>query len=477
MNNRSFLYRICFSALLSLSIQSSNSFAQNLPPVTTWEGNLMGMRFILKVNQDSTTKETIATFDSPDQGAFGFPVSKLLITNDSLLAYSSILKADFNGKFTSSKLQLAGKWKQSGKEYELIFKRVPNEKIPGRPQTPKAPFPYSEEKIIYFNNDKTIQYGATLTIPPLVKNAPIVILITGSGQVDRDETVYGHKPFWVIADNLSRNGIAVLRVDDRGVGESTGDVSYATSADFAKDVLVGVEYLKSRKDLHFGKIGLIGHSEGGIIGPIAANQSKDISFIISLAGVGIKGSDLMRKQYKDLNALRGFDKSEEERANSFTDMMIELATSDRDGNSLKVAFHNSISKWLKEQPDSFLVKMNLKGTTGDDIINKTIVTFSFPWMRYLMKYDPALVLSKIQIPFLALNGGKDVQVYAKENLDGFDKYLSQAGNKDYKTILLPNLNHFFQNAKTGKLHEYPIIEETISPEVLDIITKWILKRQ
>lgn len=477
MPNSLFLYRLFFFAVFSLSIQSCTSSTQTLPSNTTWEGHLMGVRFIMKLNQDSASKETIATFDSPDHGAFSLPVSKLLITNDSLLAYSSTLKADFKGKFSDKKLQLAGKWNQMGKEYELNFKRVPNEKKPERPQNPKAPFPYSEEKIIYSNTDKSIQYGATLTIPSSVSNAPVVILITGSGQEDRDETVYGHKPFWVIADHLSRNGIAVLRVDDRGVGQSTGNVSMATSADFAKDVLVGVKYLKSRKDLHLGKIGLIGHSEGGIIAPIAANQSKDISFIISLAGIGIKGSDLTRRQLENVNNSRGFTTAEKVRADSFLDSLIQLAGSDMEEKELKIAFQNYISNWLKQQPDSLLEKMNFKGKLGDDNISGTIASFSYPWIRYILKYDPAHVLSTIQIPFLALNGGKDIQVIADENLKGFDTYLKKAGNKDYKTVLLPNLNHFFQNAKTGKFNEYPLIEETISPEVLDIITRWITDRQ
>src|SRR5690606_22641537 len=172
-------------------------------------------------------------------------------------AFSSQIGGGFSGAFNADKTEIIGEWKQGGGTLPLVLKKVDQLTELKRPQTPKAPFPYLEEKVIYYNSDKSIQYGATLTLPDTNKNVPAVILITGSGQQDRDETLFGHKPFWVIADHLSRNGIAVLRVDDRGVGETTGDIKNATSADFANDVLVGIEYLKSRKEVNGKRIGLI----------------------------------------------------------------------------------------------------------------------------------------------------------------------------------------------------------------------------
>ncbi|WP_082461653.1 alpha/beta hydrolase family protein [Pedobacter sp. PACM 27299] len=470
-----FYSTIRISAFLGLFICSFNSSAQNLPPNTTWEGKLIGMRFVLKLSEDSLSKQPTAVFDSPDQGAFGIKVSKLTISSDSLTAYTALLKGGFKGKFNADQSEVSGKWTQSGRAFDLSLKRVANQTLLKRPQTPKAPFPYSEEKVIYFNKDKTIQYGATLTLPPSVKNPPVVILITGSGQQDRDESLFGHKPFWVIADHLSRNGIAVLRVDDRGVGETTGNVYEATSADFAKDVLVGVAYLKSRKELGLGKIGLIGHSEGGIIAPLAASQSKDIAFIVSLAGVAVKGADLMKKQSSEMYRLTGLNKVELEAANSYTKMLIEVASLDIGEEERKTLFKKSMTDWLKQQPDSLLVKLGFKGPNADDHIRKSAELYFSPWMRYFLKYDPAPVLTKIQIPFLALNGEKDIQVSAKENLAGFDQLLKKAGNKNVKVVLLPNLNHLFQHAKTGGADEYGVIEETIAPEVLEIMNNWILK--
>lgn len=338
---------------------------------------------------------------------------------------------------------------------------------------PKPPFPYTEEKIIYFNQDKSIQYGATLSLPKDIHHFPTVILISGSGQQDRDETLFGHKPFWVIADHLSRHGIAVLRVDDRGVGQSTGDVKNATSADFAQDVIVGVNYLKSRKDIDATKIGLIGHSEGGVIAPLVATQSKDIAFIISMAGLGIKGADVMKKQYLDAYRNAGLDKKELERLNSFMLMMINLSASDTDMQTLRVSFKKSMTEWMAQQPDSILVKTGMKGPNADKNINRMASRYFMPWTRYLLRYDPALVWPKIKIPVLALNGEKDTQVEAKTNLMGFDTLLKQAGNKNFRTINLPDLNHLFQTAVTGEVNEYETIEETIHPKVLTIISEWI----
>ena len=351
-------------------------------------------------------------------------------------------------------------------------------KTVNRPQTPKPPFPYDEEKVIYYNKDKSIKYGGTLTIPKRAKNVPVVILITGSGQQDRDEALFDHKPFWVIADHLSRNGIAVLRVDDRGIGETTGDVINATSADFAKDVLVGVNFVKNHPGINVKRIGLLGHSEGGIIAPITALQSKDIAFIVSLAGVGVKGADLIIKQITDGFNRGGFNKDYIERMTMLYRKMIALSNkhiNDSDDSELKQAFAKFMEEWMKQQPEVFLTQAGFSGTNGVNYINMLAGNLYSPWMRYFNNYDPAYTLGKITIPVLALNGDKDVQVSAKENLAGFDSLLTKAGNKHFKTMLTPGLNHMFQHANTGAVSEYGKIEETISPEVLDVITKWIKK--
>ncbi|KAA8479973.1 hypothetical protein BDE36_3340 [Arcticibacter tournemirensis] len=461
-----FVFSLCFTILV-------NAGAQDLPPKTTWEGKLGAIRLILRINEDSVSHKPTAVFDSPDQGALGLTVSKLHIAADSLEAFSSLIQGGFKGSFNADKSVLNGIWQQGGATIPLILKRTANREGPKRPQNPKPPFPYKAEDLIYSNKDKTIQYGATLTLPVSTSPSPVVILITGSGQEDRDETVFGHKPFLVIADHLSRNGIAVLRVDDRGVGKTTGDAKNATSEDFAQDVLAGIAYLKTRKEIDPARIGLIGHSEGGIIAPMVALRSKDVSFIVSLAGVGVTGKELIKRQVEHSYTRMGFDQEGVKRILDMMDVLIKLSDEYPDEAKLKSEFKPAFQKWLDQQPEDFLRKAGFKGPDADKAIGMMANRTYSPWMRYFFKYDPATTLTKVKIPVLAMNGEKDTQVSAKENLEGFRKYLTQAGNKDFKIALLPGLNHLFQTADTGEVGEYADIEETFAPEALKVMTDWI----
>ena len=459
-------------ATLFMVVSCMQLSAQNLSDQTIWQGNLDHIRLILKISKDSITKQNTAVFDSPDQGAMGLKVSELSITKDSVIAFSAEIGGGFYGAFNVEKTELTGEWRQGG-TLPLVLKRVDQEIEVKRPQTPKGPFPYEEEQVIYHNQDNSIRYGATLTLPDTNQSVPAVILISGSGQQDRDETLFGHKPFWIIADYLSRNGIAVLRVDDRGVGETTGEVMSATSMDFADDVLVGIEYLKADKRINSNKIGLIGHSEGGVIAPLAAIKSKDVAFIISLAGVGIKGIELMQKQMELVNIQLGLNPQEVSKVDSLTNMLIDLPEKYPTKEELRPVFAEKMQEWLDNQTEPLLEKLGFKGPDANQNIDQMAGRFFLPWMRFFIKYDPATTLGKITIPVLAINGEKDSQVSAKENLAGFQNLLTKAGNKNFKTISLPNLNHLFQQAETGYMDEYATIEETFSPEVLRIMNDWI----
>ncbi|WP_214071466.1 alpha/beta hydrolase [Mucilaginibacter sp. dw_454] len=465
-----FLY-LLFAGIYNLS-------AQTLPAKTTWEAQSMGLNLTLHIGEDSLTKEKRITLDVPQQAIINLKASIINFSGDSLRLFFKTMQSNYIAKFNTDKTELSGNWGQNG-VYELLkFKRVATKPELKRPQTPKPPFPYSEENVLYYNKDKSIRYGATLTIPKSEKKVPAVILITGSGLQDRDESLAGHQPFWVIADHLSRNGIAVLRVDDRSIGETTGNIINATSADFANDVLVGVNYLKNRADIDVKHIGLLGHSEGGMIAPIAAVQSKDVAFIICLAGVGIKGEDITIKQFSDGSRKAHLSEEYITRMTALFSGMINLAnqyTNYTDDSELKPAFAKFMEAWLKQQPVQFLNDAGFQGENGKNYINQLAGNIYSPWERYFNAYDPATTLGKITIPVLALNGSKDTQVSAKENLAGFDSLLTSAGNKHFKTMVMPGLNHLFQHAGTGETNEYAKIEETISPEVLDIITKWIQK--
>jgi pimeloyl-ACP methyl ester carboxylesterase len=458
--------------LLIFVLVGKMAFAQKTP-METWETKLAGLPLILKIKTDSLTKKKIAVYDSPSQGAFNIPVTSLQITTDSLKAFSATIGGGFTGRFNANHAEIVGKWSQGGQELEAILKKVDNGMELKRPQTPVAPFPYEIKEVIYYNNDKTIKYGATLTLPKSNQPVPVVILITGSGQEDRDETLFGHKPFWVLADHLSRNGIAVLRVDDRGVGESTGDVVNATSSDFANDVLQSVNFVKTQYGIDTKHIGLIGHSEGGVIAPIAATRSKDISFIVSLAGVGVTGAELIMAQTQGGYKSMGFGKEDLQRAASLTVLMNKLVREYVNDSKSKQDFEQRFTAWRNQQPDDFLLRAKLKGPGADAVIDRMASQYFNPWMRYFINYDPSTALGKLTIPILALNGEKDVQVDATQNLAGFRLQLTKAGNKNFKTVSLPSLNHLFQTAKTGTIDEYATIEETFNPAALDLITDWI----
>ncbi|MES2808371.1 MAG: alpha/beta hydrolase [Bacteroidota bacterium] len=460
-----------FTALLILFLTGIDTLlAQNGVTETKWEGELQYFAINLKLSEDSLTKQMVAKLDIPSQNIKDIKASTLTLDNDNITVHFATLQAMYRGQFNKNKSVITGHWIQFAQSFNLTFAQ--KAKLI-RPQTPVGPFPYEIENVEYYNKDRSIKYGATLTLPKLVKKAKAVILITGSGQLDRDETMMEHKPFWIIADHLSRNGIAVLRVDDRGIGNTTGNFSGATSADFANDVMVGLEYLKNHAGIDPKNIGLIGHSEGGIIGPITATQSNDVAFLVSMAGVGIKGFDLLNKQRLASLSKIGYTPEDINKLHDLYASVAKIAKENTSADTYGPAFGKFITEWLKQQPDPFLYKVGYKGAKGNEAIDILAGQFYDPWTRYLNNYDPATTLTKITVPVLALNGEKDILVSAKENLAGFNTLLTQAGNKNFKTISMPGLNHLFQHANTGEVTEYIAIEETISPEVLDIITKWI----
>ncbi len=296
-------------------------------------------------------------------------------------------------------------------------------------------------------------------------------MITGSGSQDRDETIFNHKPFLVIADFLTRRGIAVLRVDDRGVGKSTGSPAKATSKDFVGDVLSGVDYLKSRKEINHDQIGLIGHSEGGLIAPMAAVESPDVAFIVLMAGPGLTGEQILYKQSALIGKVDG--KSDEEISQNL-DLMKKLyhvVKDEKDSAVASVKLHKVFDNYYESLSDKEKKEIKNSGQNFDLQI-KTIMS---PWFRYFLTYNPVPVLEKVKCPVLAINGSKDLQVPPEEDLAAIKKALEEGGNKNFEVKELPGLNHLFQPAKTGSPLEYGKIEETISPEALKIMCDWILK--
>ncbi len=337
-----------------------------------------------------------------------------------------------------------------------------------RPQTPEAPFLYNIEEVTFQNTQDGISLAGTLTFPNNGMDFPTVILISGSGPQDRNEEVFEHKPFWVLADYLTKNGIAVLRYDDRGVGKSTGDFSKATSIDFARDVVAAISYLKTRKEVNLNKIGLIGHSEGGVIAPMIAAENKDIAFIVAMAGVMIPGSELLLLQKEmQLHAMGSSEEFILKEIGFDEGIMNVVSTSTID--SLKNNLGKYTTEYFQKNP-KFASEHGLKEEYYKTII---VNSYSSPWVHNFISYNPKKTLENVNCPLLALNGNKDLQVPAKENLEVLQSIMDADTSKNFTLKSYPDLNHLFQECQTGTVQEYGQIEQTISPEVLNDIAEWI----
>ncbi len=440
-----------------------------------WQGVLkisgIELRIVFKINK-SENDSLSATLDSPDQGAKDILVSEVIFKNDTLRLEVKVVNGNYQGFLKTDSMAIEGTWSQGGMSLPLDLNRI--EKIPElkRPQMPPKPYPYNEEEVEYQNEKAGITFAGTLTTPKTEAPFPAVILITGSGAQDRDETVFEHRPFLILADYLARLGIAVLRVDDRGVGGSTGKVSLSTSEDFAGDVLAGVEFLKTRKEIDTKKIGLIGHSEGGIIAPMVAAKSDDIAFIVLMAGTGLTGEEILYLQAALIMKTQGVDdvKIAENRAKQ----MKMFAVMKQEPDSLKAAqkLRDILKKSLAEISNDEKEKMS----GADAQIDVQIKQVMNPWFRFFLTYDPKSALKKVKCPLLAINGEKDLQVPPKENLAAIEEALKEGGNTNYTIKELPNLNHLFQTAETGSPSEYGKIEETISPTALKVMGDWILEQ-
>jgi len=459
------------------------SFGQSI--TGTWQGSLdiqgNQLPIIFHIVKDSTSKLT-AKFDSPSQRAFNLPCSEVIIKDDSVILMIALIKGKYAGLLDKNRKQITGSWFQGAGSLPLtINKTSETVKEQKRPQTPKAPFGYHADDVEYFNTDRSIRYGATLTYPetdPTKPNQtyPAVILITGSGQQDRDETIFGHKPFAVIADYLTKRGFAVLRVDDRGMGKTAGNFDTSTTLDFVKDVEAGLDFLEKQPMVNKEKIGLIGHSEGGMIAPIVAGERKEINFIVMLAGPGIPIKDLMQQQTEAIVFSEGGSPAEA-RARVFqANAVWEEMKKKEDSATTVKNIRTKIDVWAKTVDTATLAKIRRanKAPINDQIIQAMEVMGS-NWYRYFISFNPQPYLQKLNCKVLALNGSKDVQVVAPSNLAGIKSSLKKSKSPEYDIIEIPGLNHFFQTCIKCSPSEYNDLEETFSPTALDIIGNWLLK--
>ncbi|RVT78603.1 alpha/beta fold hydrolase [Flavobacterium sufflavum] len=452
------------TSLISLSF-----FGQEI--AGQWNGILKvpGAQLRLVFDIQKTANGIGATMDSPDQGAKGIPVSTSSFENSVLKITVANLKIEYEGTLGKDNI-IVGNFKQAGQSFPMNLSKEKAEKEALiRPQEPTKPYSYYSEYIIFENKKAGINLAGTLTLPKKDGVFPVVILISGSGPQNRDEELLGHKPFLVLSDYLTKNGIAVLRYDDRGVAASKGNFKTATSLDFSTDVEAGIEYLKTRKEINKSKIGLIGHSEGGIIAPMVARKSKDVAFIVLLAGTGIQGDQLLLLQQQLIGKASGVSDEDLQKNKLSNRKVFDIVNKSASLEQLQIDLTNYIKQTLKDNSNG----EKPAEMSDDDFIKLQLKQIATPWMHYFIKYNPAPTLEKVKCAVLALNGEKDLQVPPKENLAAIKEALSKGGNKNVTAIELPNLNHLFQECKTGSPQEYATIEQTFSPTTLIEILKWI----
>ena len=383
----------------------------------------------------------------------------------------------FDGTINEKGDEINGQMKIGNNSSPFVFKRIAElpkvapTPVPKRPQTPSKPYPYIEEEVSYINKIDGNKLAGTLTLPSAKGKFPAVLLITGSGAQDRNETILGHQPFLVLADYLTRRGIAVLRVDDRGIGGSELGNRNVTSRNYAGDVLTGVEYLKTRQEINPKKIGLIGHSEGGMIAPMVAADSKDVAFIIMLAGLGQTGEEIIYKQDELSVKSNVSDPVVVAQIMPAIKNLLAILKSDADNQLAVKQINEAFTTQLNEIPENNKADFN----SFTNSIKTGLPSLMSPWFRYFLAFNPRPILQKVKVPVLALNGENDTQVPAKENLEGINEALKSTGNKDFTVKSFPKLNHLFQTSQTGLVEEYGTIEETTAPIVLETISNWILK--
>ena len=439
-----------------------------------WIGKLdvrgLQLRIVFNINKNDSGN-FIATMDSPDQGVKGIKVDSVIINDNKIRLDVNIIHGFYEGNYETDSSTIIGTWNQNNYNFPLNLKPLTDVDVVKRPQTPKPPFPYNSEEVSYENKSASITLGGTITYPKEGSPFPAVLLITGSGQQDRDETLMQHKPFLVLADYLTRHGIEVLRVDDRGKGSSTGNFAVSTSADFAADVLAGVEYLKSRKEVDKNKIGLIGHSEGGLIAPMVAAETKDVAFIVLMAGPGLTGKQILLKQSALIKRANGAAENEIKKDAEISEKAYDIAINEKDTAKAREEMKTFLDKEYEKSTAEEKKQLGDK----DALFNSQIRVLLSPWFKFFLAYDPVPTLEKVKCPVLAINGSKDLQVPPKEDLKAIKEALEKGGNKNFEVKELEGLNHLFQTAKSGSPMEYGAIEETLSPLALETITNWILK--
>jgi uncharacterized protein len=464
-----------FTVLLTgvSSIASAQSAQDRL--AGSWLGALEipGGKLRIVFHFSSEGENITATMDSPDQDVRGIPVGEVTLDGDKVSVDVPVVSGGFEGRLLSDGNSIEGKWKQGGMDMSLLLNRVDSVEGPRRPQEPQPPFPYDSHELGFTNSKDDVYLGGTLTLPRGEGPFPAVVLVSGSGAQDRDESIAGHRPFFVLADYLTRRGVAVLRYDDRGVGESTGNISESTTQDFAGDVLAAIATLSRRSDIDDSRIGIIGHSEGGVVAAIAAASSDEVAFIIMMAGTGLPGEAIILMQGEMILRANGATEEVITQSRSLQRRLFDIVQRVEDAKEGVEAVKRELRRHIDTLDAEVRAGMGIPENMVDAYIDMQAKQIYTPWFRNFLTLDPREWLRQVDIPVLALLGEKDLQVPAKVNFEAIEKALAEKRHPLSRVEILQGLNHLFQTAGSGSPNEYFTIEETIAELALDTMGEWL----
>ena len=455
-----------FAILLAVALLAPGVLAQDRPGVAgTWQDTLQvqGMQLRLVFHIEQNGDSLTATMDSPDQGATGIPANRVRATRDSLTIAVASIGGRFDGAIRANGTQIEGAWSQGGRSFPLTLEQVSEGtevEPPERPQEPEPPYPYTSTDVTFRNVQDGVTLAGTLTLPKGEGPHPGVVLVSGSGAQNRNAEVMGHKLLLVLADHLTRQGVAVLRFDERGVGASTGSMEEATTKDLARDVEAGVALLANRPEVDTDRIGVYGHSEGGWIAPMVANRFEEVDFLVLVAPAGVPGSEIVVEQTVRMAEAQGADPAALDSIRSFRSRLMEAITPEADSAT--------IARRLQR------IVQNAGGSSST--AQSLVQGYTSPWFRYFATYDPAPMYRSVDVPVLALFGSKDLQVPPAQNLEPVRSALQASDSPDVTVKELEGLNHLMQPADTGLPGEYRQIETTMAPEAMEAIAEWVRSR-
>ncbi len=442
----------------------------------TWQGTLevqgLRLRLVVTLTQDAATGALRGTLNSIDQGSGEIPIDRVTVDGEQLRLDIGRIGGRYEGRLQAGGERLAGTWSQGPGTLPLVLRREVTLPALNRPQEPRPPLPYRALEVAY-DSEPGVRLAATLTLPPGPRPFPAVVLITGSGPQDRDEALAGHRPFAVLADALTRRGYAVLRADDRGVAQSTGDFAAATSESFATDALAGVRFLAARGDIRGDRIGLVGHSEGGLVAPLAAvrdvPEARQLAFLVLLAPPGVPLGEIIVEQTRAIATAGGAPPAAVQAQASVQRQLVEAVRDAPDTPAAQAAVRRLLLAQVQQLPEA-------ARAGARERLDAQVQELTSPWMRWILAHDPPAVLRRVPLPVLAVFGGRDLQVLPAQNKPPLEAAVRAAGHADSRVVELPGLNHLLQAAATGLPTEYAQIEETINPAALQLVGDWLAAR-